>query len=55
MKKLIALSVTVVLLLFGFATATKAGMSTYDGNITVGEDIRPWGNPRDISVDTQIA
>ena len=51
MKKLIALSVAVVMLLFGFAAVAEVGVvneKMYE-EITVSEDIKPRGNPRDIS------
>ena len=47
MKKLIILSIAVVMLLFGFATAAEVNV-TSDG-ITVCEDLKPCGNTRDIT------
>lgn len=47
MKKLIALCVAVVMLLFGFAATAKVDVA--ERELTVCEDIKPSGNPREIS------
>jgi len=46
MKKLIALSVAVVMLLFGFAAVAEVGVKG-DECIKVCEDIEPKPNPND--------
>lgn len=47
MKKLIALGVAVVMLLFGFAAIAEVGV--FEKELTVCEDIKPWANPRELS------
>ena len=47
MKKFIALSVAVIMLLFGFAAIAEINVAGEE--ITVCEDLKPSGNPRDIS------
>ena len=48
MKKFIVLSTAVIMLLFGFAVAVTE-VSVANEKITVCEDIKPRGNPRDFS------
>lgn len=47
MKKIIALCVAVVMLLFGFAATAEIGVA--ERELTVCEDIKPWANPRELS------
>lgn len=47
MKKIIALSIAVIMLFFGFAAV--ADIAVAEPEITLCEDIKPSGNPRDIT------
>ena len=48
MKKIIALSIAVIMLFFGFATV--ADVAVAEPEMPLCEDIKPSGNPRDITV-----